>query len=394
MKTPTFRCIQIVASIEDSAAGPSYSVSRLSEELERRGIPTSIFTVGGWRQTASSRTDEWCGNRHVAYPQDFSRVPVLNRLCFSRGLSNGLLQHASKNDILHTHGLWLMPNVYPARAARQNGAAVVISPRGMLGTQALRFSPLKKRAFWYLLQRSALNWVKCIHATSDQEYDEIRAFGLRNPVAIIRNGVDLPELTRAAVAANSERKVLSLGRIHPKKGLDRLIRAWAKVEREFPDWRLEFIGPDELGYTQKLKDLAGGLQLSHVSFEPPRYGSAKHGALQDADLFVLPSLNENFGLVIAEALAAGTPVISTRGTPWSELPSRGCGWWVDDGADSLAAALTNAMRMPRLALKEMGYKGRIWMAEAFSWQRVADEMLQVYRWLVAEDKMPATVRLQ
>jgi glycosyltransferase involved in cell wall biosynthesis len=388
-----FRCVQIVASIEDSAAGPSYSVPRLSSELERQGITVSLFTVGGWRQTGD-RTISRPAFAQATYPQNFAQIPGLKRFCFSRGLMNALSHCASDTEIFHSHGLWLMPNVYPSWAMPRAGHAVVISPRGMLGPEALQFSRLKKMAFWYLLQKSAVVRANCLHATSEQEYEEIRAFGLRNPVVVIPNGIDLPELMPDTAMENSERTVLSLGRVHPKKGLDRLLQAWAGVESDFPAWHLKIVGPDELGYTAKLKGLAAELRLSRVTFAAPLYGSAKFAALQNADLFVLATLNENFGLVVAESLAAGTPVISTKGAPWRDLAIQGCGWWIDTGTEALSAALAKAMVMPRPALKQMGAKGRVWMKQAFSWEKVAGDMLQVYRWLAAKDSMPQSLRLQ
>jgi glycosyltransferase involved in cell wall biosynthesis len=386
--------VQVVASIGDSASGPSYSVSRLSAELERQGNSVSLFSVRGWRQTDDVPSEQPAFAHPESFSQDFAQVPGLNRFCVSRELKTELARRAADNDVFHTHGLWLMPNVYPAWVARKTGRPFVISPRGMFGAEALRFSRLKKMAFWYILQKSAVAEADCLHATSEQEYDEIRAFGLRNPVAVIPNGIDLPVLTSDTAPAAVERTLLSLGRIHPKKGLDRLVRTWSKVESDFPAWRLKIVGPDELGYTAKLKNLASELALSRVTFAAPLYGPEKFAALQDADLFALATLNENFGLVVAEALASGTPALSTTGAPWSGLVTHGCGWWVDPEIDSLAAVLAEAMSMPRRALKDMGSKGRVWMAEAFSWQRVAADMLDVYRWLAAKNEMPATVRLQ
>jgi glycosyltransferase involved in cell wall biosynthesis len=225
------------------------------------------------------------------------------------------------------------------------------------------------------------------------KYQEIRGFGLANPVAIIRNGIDLPEAAAPQSGAPAvERVVLSLGRIHPKKGLAGLVRAWSKVESRYPDWRLRIAGPPEFGHDNELRALAASLRLTRISIEGPIYGEAKTVAYQYADVFVLSTLNENFGLTVAEALAAGTPVISTKGAPWSGLEREGCGWWIEHGIESLAEALAHAMALPREALKAIGEKGRGWMARDFSWDCVARDMLGVYLWLARGGEPPPTIR--
>ena len=217
--------------------------------------------------------------------------------------------------------------------------------------------------------------------------------GLSGPVAVIPNGIDMPTSPRPSpdtVAA--ERIVLSLGRIHPKKGLDGLLHAWAKIEPAHPDWRLMIVGPPEAGHDQELISLATSLGLSRVSVHGPAYDDDRLLAYRQADLFVLPTLGENFGLTVAESLSAGTPAISTIGAPWSGLESEGCGWWVDHGVEPLAVALSQAMTMPASALRAMGLKGRSWMERDFAWGRVADDMLSVYSWLVRRADAPAVVR--
>jgi glycosyltransferase involved in cell wall biosynthesis len=312
----------------------------------------------------------------------------------SSGLARALHDLMPKADVIHNHGLWLMPNVDSGRAALLARKPFIVAPRGMLAPAALAFSRTKKRIVWALLQGDVVRRASCIHATSEQEHDEIRDFGLKNPVAIIPNGIDLPQLgARPISAAAVGRVVLSLGRIHPKKGLDRLVRAWAKVEAAHPDWRMRIIGPDELGYAGELAALAAELKARRVSIEKSVAGDAKIAAYQQADLFVLPTLNENFAITVAEALAAGTPVIATKGAPWRELQSEDCGWWIDHGVEPLAAALANAMLMRREALQAMGAKGRTWMARDFSWDRVARDMLDVYRWLTLRGEPPGTVQL-
>ena len=269
-----------------------------------------------------------CDTSHRGYPdrrfaQDLAHVPGLRLLRRSAAFSVALKETAAVADVVHDHGLWLLPNLQAGWAAAAAGKPFVVSPRGMLSPPALAFSRARKRAFWKLLQGPVIRRASCIHATSGQEYDELRAFGLRHPIAVIPNGIDLPELVpEPLAAAGRERVVLFLGRLHPKKGIELLLRAWAKVEPAHPGWRLSLVGPGEERYVRELQALSRSLDLSRVSFGRAIYGAAKWDVYRAADLFVLPSLNENFGLTAAEALAAATPVIATTGTPWSRLESR------------------------------------------------------------------------
>jgi glycosyltransferase involved in cell wall biosynthesis len=333
------------------------------------------------------------GYRDCRFAWDYARIPIFRRLRSSQGLSEALNDAARIADVIHNHGLWVMPNVIAARAAARGPTPFVVSPRGMLAPAALAFSRAQKQVFWAMLQGPAIRGAACIHATCEQEYAEIREFGLVNPVAIIANGIDVPELpARPTARPVTERVVLSLGRIHPKKDLSRLVHAWSKVEAGHPGWRLKIVGPPERGHDDELRALVAALGLGRVSVGGPIYGDAKTNAYRDADLFVLPTLNENFGLTVAEALAAGTPVISTKGAPWSGLEIEGCGWWIDHGVEPLGGALAQAMALPREALKAMGDKGREWMAGDFAWDRIAHDMLDVYLWLSRSAEPPPTVR--
>lgn len=356
--------------------------------LSARGSHTELHTVRGWRD--SGATAGPVGVPLTTHRQDFARTPVLGAMCLSGELERALRRGSA--DILHGHGLWLAPNLYPSSAARGGRAWVVISPRGMLSAEALAFSPLRKRVFWRLFQARALAEAACLHATSEAELGDIRTAGLPNPVAVIPNGVELPP-PAGDRDREGPRTILSLGRVHPKKNLDVLLRAWAGVEAEYPDWRLRIVGPAELGHDQELKALSASLNLRRVAIEGPAFGPDRLAAYRDADLFVLPTRSENFAMTVAEALAAGVPVISTKGAPWAGLEAEGCGWWIDHGPDPLAAALRIALALPTDSLRAMGDRGRAWMARDFSWDRVAGDMLAVYAWLAQGAAQPATVRL-
>jgi glycosyltransferase involved in cell wall biosynthesis len=176
---------------------------------------------------------------------------------------------------------------------------------------------------------------------------------------------------------------LHLGRLHPKKGIDRLLHAWASVEPRHPDWSLQIVGPSESGHGEALAAQSAALSLRRVEFCDPLFGAGKDIAYRNADLFVLPTLDENFGMVVAESLANGTPVICTKGAPWAALDAERCGWWIEHGVAPMAAMLEAAMNLPRLELDEMGARGHRWMEKEFSWERVADDMETVYRWCLS-----------
>jgi glycosyltransferase involved in cell wall biosynthesis len=373
------RSVHVVAGIADKDGGPSYSVPALVRALAERGAGATLRVVAG--TDALERSDGACASA----------------LRHSPGLWRALRSDGAAGAILHAHGIWLMPNLYPAWAKRRsNGATKLVhSPRGMLGREALRISAGIKRPFWALAQRSALQAADCLHATSASEYEEIRAAGLSNPVTIIANGVDLPGLAGAPRHPGPERIVLSLGRIHPKKGLDRLVRAWAAIAADLPESRLRIVGPVELGHDAELRALAESCNARRITIEPPIYRAReKLECYRGADVFVLPTLNENFGMTVAEALAAGVPVIATKGAPWAGLDDHRCGWWIDHGVEPLAAALREALAMPRQELHRMGARGRVWMGEAFGWDRIAGEMTEVYLWLKSGGEPPPSVRLE
>lgn len=250
----------------------------------------------------------------------------------------------------------------------------------MLSSVALSYSPGKKRLFRLLFQDRALSDAALFHATAGSEYDEIRRFGIKQPVAVIPNGIDIPKIGEFA-DIDSRCEVLSLGRIHKKKGLVSLIRAWAGVCDHFPDWQLRIVGPDEGGHVHELEKLVNNLGLKTVSIEQPVFGDDKIRLMSSVDLFVLPTLSENFAMTVAESLAVGVPVISTKGAPWSGLETNKCGWWIDHGPEAITATLRTALALPEDKRRQMGSRGREWMARDFSWNRIATDMIGAYEWL-------------
>lgn len=383
----SLRVVHVVGSIDDEAAGPSVSVPRLAEAQARAGLNVELAAVATGEPPAHNLAPSV---RQRRYEWSLSRVPIVARLLASGPMKRDLLRRASGIDIAHTHGIWLLPNVYPAAMTRE-GTHFVLSPRGMLGAQALVFSRTKKWAFHELLQKRALARASLLHATCEAEVDDIRAFGLTAPVVMAPNGVDIPSVADLPRRAKS-RTILSLGRVHPKKGLDRLIRAFAAVQNDILGWHLRIIGPSELGYGAALQKLAGELGVTSISFEPAVFGDAKLAAYRDASIFVLPSLHENFAMTVAEALSAGTPVISAKGAPWAGLNIERCGMWIDHGPKAMEAALRSMMQLSDAERNEMGARGRAWMSRDFSWDSMARTIIDAYSWLLDGGPPPPSIR--
>jgi glycosyltransferase involved in cell wall biosynthesis len=322
------------------------------------------------------------------FNQDWAAVPFVRRLMFSSSLIRALNQAARRGAVLHGHGLWLMPNIQPAWIASRHRVPYLVSPRGMLGSEALAYSSRKKKVMWALAQRPALDLADCFHATSVTEYEDIRRMSLRAPVTVIPNGVHIPD-----GEPNPTSTILYLGRLHPKKGIDRLVAAWSRLAVGFPSWRLRIVGPSEIGCREALEAQVRRLAVPRVSFENGLFGPDKWSAYREAGVFVLPTLNENFGMVVAEALAAGTPVISSKGAPWSGLVDEHCGWWVDQGVDALEAAIRKALVMPPEERLAMGRRGRDWMRREFGWEGIAERMFATYAWSLGVWDRPECVVL-
>ena len=228
--------------------------------------------------------------------------------------------------------------------------------------------------------------VDCFHATSQAEYDDIRALGFKQPVAIIPNMVNVIEDIKAKKKVSNLRTLSYLGRFHPEKGLETLLLAWAEIFKEKQNWNLNLVGTGDKKYVTFLKKIVKDLRLERVQFLDSVVGSEKWQMYHDSDLFVLPSPSENFGMVVAEALACGTPVVTTNRTPWKDLPIKGAGWCVNFGVEDLKLGLTEAMNKSSDELIQMGILGKKWISEDFSSSKVGHEMAEVYGWLLSENE--------
>ncbi|MDD5034078.1 MAG: glycosyltransferase [Methylococcaceae bacterium] len=376
------RIIHTVPAISEEASGPSYAVVRLCESLISEGDAVTLSTLD-WAPMDSP-------------PAFVKRFPLglgPRRLGRSPAMRRWLTKAVADREVrlIHNHSLWMMPNVYPGWIAKKSDIPLIVSPHGTLSDWAMRNGSPVKQLFWPLLQRPVLNATTCFHATAKSEYEDIRRLGFKQAVAMIPIGIDIPEWNPKQ--QSEFRTLLFLGRIHPKKGLDLLLPAWGAVQNRFPDWRLKIVGPDNDGHLQRMQQLAKELGLERIVFTGALLGREKREAYRDADLFVLPTHSENFGISVTEALAGGTPAIVTKGAPWQGLEEHQAGWWVDISVDALVACLESALNQPHDELEAMGLRGRSWMEADFSWQRIGKQMVQTYRWMIDGGTPPEWVWL-
>lgn len=376
------KIIHIVPSIHEEAAGPSYSVPRLCESLQKAGVDIELDILGAKQKPSLDFV-------HAFRPSKFFKKIGFSGAMF---LWLKIIAANGQASIFHIHSLWMMPNIYPGWAARGSNVKIIASPRGTLSPYALNINKWIKKLFWIFLQGPVIRRAHCLHATALSEYTDIRMLGLTQPVCIIPNGIDVPEFLPKQINSN-QKTLLYLGRIHPKKGLLNLLHAWAQVESRFPDWKLKIIGPNEVNHLADLLNLRDKLALQRIEIIGPLYGIAKLNAYREANLFVLPTHSENFGMTVAESLAAGTPAIVTKGAPWSQIDNKNAGWWIDIGIDPLASCLNQALSMESEDLVKMGVNGRYWMLESYSWDAIAREMASVYQWMMEGGVPPKSILL-
>ena len=280
--------------------------------------------------------------------------------------------------------------------SRKSNIPYIITPRGMLEPWSLKQSKCKKKLSMLLFQNKDLKNASCIHATAQMEVENIRKLGFKNPIAMIPNGVNIDEFPNETPnKINNPKKILFLSRIHKKKGIENLIQAWKLIDIEKrKSWMIEIVGNGEPDYINMLKKRIFKENLNdQIIIKKPVYGNDKIKLFREASLFVLPSFSENFGIVIAEALASFTPVITTKGTPWMDLQTYKCGWWIEIGVLPLKNNLEEALLKSNTELKVMALNGRKLIENKYSMEVVSRQMLNLYDWIITKKNKPNFVAI-
>ena len=379
----------IIENLDDTYGGPSRSVPNLAASTKRLGGKARLLSVEWY---AAERNDVVQREQ-----RSWKSYPLLGprKVCFSPRLIQALnAQVWAGGSLIHLHTLWNAVAVASFRTAQGNKIPLVVSPRGALYSWSLAQGRIRKSLAWRVFLKRALQRAALIHVTEPNEARAVRELGISAPLIIVPNGVEqVPSaLLRGWFSLRSARleaplRYLFLSRIHKKKGVDVLLKAWARSVARTRGGQLDIAGPFATpAYEQEIRLLVDALDVKDsVRFLGMLTGEDREQAFLGADVFVLPSHTENFGVAVVEALARGLPVITTKGTPWKSIAENDAGWWIELSEDSLKGTLDEVSELSRVALIAMGGRA-VSLARNFAWERLTEELLAAYRWVLGGPK--------
>ncbi|MCF3648677.1 glycosyltransferase [Synoicihabitans lomoniglobus] len=373
------RIAHIVASLASRHGGPSRSVRELARAQARLDHEVEILVTG-----AAPSTEE---NENVTVRTFHRDIPQF--ACPSRQMSRFL--HHSDYEVVHAHGVWLRPLHYAHHFSRTHAVPLVLAPRGMMTPWAWSHHRRRKQVARVLIHPGALEAVTGWHTTSEAETLEIKALGFQQPSCLASNGVALPTAnqreeskaywTPKAASLQGRRVALFYSRFHRKKRVLELINLWCQAPR--PGWALLIVGIDDEYTIDTVRDHVTSQQkpddfimVCNGDGAPPPFGVA--------DLFLLPSHSENFGLVVAESLAHAVPVLVTDGTPWQDVHVHAAGWCV--GWAEFAGTLKSALALTTDELRNAGERGQAWVTQAFTWKKPAARLIEFYQELITSHR--------
>ena len=380
------KVLHLVPSVGPTSGGMGTVALALAGGQRDGGLDARVWCVDPPAVVAAAAPSGVAVSHPVVGPRRFAWSPRAERIARTIDV-----------DVVHQHGLWTA-QARITETVRGRGVPTIVAPHGSLEAYALHRSALKKRIALGLFESSNLHAASCLHATTPLELRTFRDFGLRAPVAILPNAVapgwldgrgDGARFLERHRLEDRRRVMLFLSRIHPIKGLPLLLDGFAANRDRLQNWRLVIAGPDSDGHLAEMERLANRLGLSNdVRFVGPLFDEEKRDAFAAAQLFVLPTHSENFGLVLAEALASGVPVVTTHGAPWPSLEAEGCGWWVACDSRSIGDALVAAGALSPGELRAMGTRGRALIASSYTWPSVTGRTADLYTWLRGNGEKP------
>lgn len=298
------------------------------------------------------------------------------------------IEAAGNVDIFHIQGLWRYIGNGAARYARQHHIPYIVTLRGMLYPQALAASSTIKKISLLLYQRKDLLQASCIQVTCEEELKYYRALEFTNPVAVIPNPIDLSSIEEVQTEKEDKFIIGYLGRIHPRKRIERLLYAMDNLRNNLYNAELIIIGSGDHKYEAFLKQEAERLNLNNVTFTGFLTGTEKNKAISNLSVLVVPSDFENFGNIVTEALVRRVPVIASTGTPWQELETHQCGWWINNDQESIDKTILKAFEIGNKKRSQMGDNGKSLIRNKYSVEVVGKQMVKLYDWVLGKTEKP------
>lgn len=376
------KILYVTASMSPEWGGPTKVVAGLTEKLVEKGVEISIFSP--FKRGEGLKVINPKGVELQLFPQNFiDRLWTSYSLDFARVIK----QNVHKFDIIHIHEIWHYPNYVASWVAKRAGKPCVVTIHGALDPWCLNYKAFKKKIYALLIQKRILREASAIHAITNEEIKQIKNFVNNNNIIMIPNGINpedfenLPsrkELEKLYPELIGKKVLLFLGRIHPKKGLDLLAKAFVIIARERDDVCLLIAGPDNDGYQVKIKQILEEERvLNKVIFTGMLEGQKKLIALGGADIFILPSYSEGFSMAILEAMISNLPVIITNQCNFPEVTEYRAGILIEPDYEQLAKALSKLLDDPLLCEK-MGGNGHKLILKKYTWNKIADQMIKLY----------------
>lgn len=367
-------CI-FTTTIDKKDGGPSRSVPLLAKGLSKVGVDITLITYESENM-----------NIHIL-EDSYVKLKIIKKGANIKYLEDIIV--SGKFDLIHMQNLWNPLYHSVAKIARNHSIPYMMTPRGCLEPWCLRQKYLKKKIALLLYQRRDLINAACILATSDMEATNIRNLDITTPIAIVPNGIDVSEYGCRTDITNVKKQICFISRIHPKKGIEILIEVWSRIAKLYPDWNVVIAGNGEKKYIEELQNNINSRKLENcIKFIPPVFGRDKYRVYSESSLFVLPTFSENFGMVIAEAMSCGVPVITTKGTPWEILNRKNLGWCIDLSIDNLEQVLKEAMDLGQEELFEKGQKSSLFILDNYQYLSVGEKIKLVYEWILDKNHRP------
>ena len=375
------KILHLVENLDDSYGGPAKSIPNLAASISDHFDQTLISL-----EFKDEESNEVIAEQNLDWK--VFKISFLEKFRISISLFFYLLRKRKNYDILHAHNLWNFIPIVTTIIGKLTNKKIVFSPRGSLYSWSLNQNRIVKLIAWNLYQKRILNLADCIHVTEKEELKQLKALGIKSPISLIPNGISLSEFTftekefaKKFLELDLNKKyILFLSRIHKKKGVTNLIKAIHQIKEDFTSYKLLIIGPGiESEYGRNALKLIHNLDLEEIiTIKDMVTGSKRKAYFQAADFFILPSYTENFGIVIAEALANKLPVITTKGTPWEEIEIHNAGWWLDNNsAELIAQTLRKALSMTSQEVELMGNKA-ISIARGYDWEKLSSKYVKMY----------------